>query len=106
MIIIETCPVCGHDLCDSMITAYPPIPKKECPSCGWYWEGEPEEIVRVPFGGNSYTSNKTDYIWERYMPMQPSDAAFDSSPCKHCSNNPINGGSGFCNCVLGQSAIY
>lgn len=54
MIIIETCPECGHDLRDEVICTYPPIPKKSCPSCGWSWVGEREEVVRVPFGGNSY----------------------------------------------------
>ena len=54
-IIIETCPKCGHDLINEMICTYPPIPRKSCPSCGWSWEGEQEEVVRIPFGGNSYT---------------------------------------------------
>ena len=48
-IIIETCPKCGHDLQDLVITTYPPIPAKQCFNCGWYWEGKREEIVRVPF---------------------------------------------------------
>lgn len=52
-IIIETCPKCGHDLADEVICTYPPIPRKSCPSCGWSWECEREEVVRVPFGGNS-----------------------------------------------------
>lgn len=52
-IIIETCPKCGHDLMNEVICTYPPIPRKSCPSCGWSWEGEREEVVRVPFGGNS-----------------------------------------------------
>lgn len=26
--------------------------------------------------------------------------------CKHCSNNPANGGSGVCNCTLGTPTIY
>lgn len=53
MIIIETCPKCGHDLTDLVITTYPPIPQKKCFGCGWSWEGKREEVVRVPFGGNS-----------------------------------------------------
>ena len=57
MIIIETCPKCGHDLFDSVICANPPIPKKECHNCGWIWEGQrEEEIVRVPFNENNATS--------------------------------------------------
>ena len=58
MIIIETCPKCGCDLIDLMIATYPPIPKKECPSCGWSWTGEPEQVMRVPFGGNSLKCDK------------------------------------------------
>ena len=50
-IIIETCPKCGHDLHDLVICTYPPIPRKECHNCGWSWEGEREEIARVPFDG-------------------------------------------------------
>lgn len=132
MRIIETCPKCGHDLVDSVIATYPPIPQKKCFNCGWEWTGEAEEVVRVPFGGNTYT-NTTDtvtislndyintpvtmpevtlnggvdgYITERYVPVQPSDAAYDSSSCKYCSNNPKNGGSGICHCILGQEASY
>ena len=52
-IIVETCPKCGHDLQDLILTTYPPIPQKKCFNCGWSWEGEREEVIRVPFGGNS-----------------------------------------------------
>lgn len=52
-IIVETCPKCGHDLVNVMLDSYPSIPKKECWNCGWSWTGEQEEIVRVPFDGNS-----------------------------------------------------
>ena len=57
-IIIETCPKCGHDLTDLVIATYPPIPQKKCFGCGWEWTGEREEIVRVPFGGNSLKYDK------------------------------------------------
>lgn len=30
---------------------------------------------------------------------------FTSSACRMCSNNPINGGSGICHCILGISPI-
>ena len=53
MAIIEICPKCGHDLTDLVICTYPPIPQKKCFGCGWSWEGEREEVVRVPFGGSS-----------------------------------------------------
>lgn len=57
-IIIETCPKCGHDLHDLVIATFPPIPRKECWQCGWCWEGEPEKIIRVPFGGNNLECDK------------------------------------------------
>ena len=28
------------------------------------------------------------------------------SPCTNCSNNPANGGSGVCHCILGFQTIY
>lgn len=109
MRIIETCPKCGHDLVDLVIATYPPIPQKKCFNCGWEWTGDAEKVVRVPFGGNT-TTNTIDtatislndyinpnttaseailnggmdgYIMERYMPVQPSDAGYESSPCAH-----------------------
>ena len=29
-----------------------------------------------------------------------------SKPCDTCPNNPKNGGSGICFCILGQNVIY
>ena len=52
MIVVETCPNCGHDLRDEVICTYPPIPRKVCSNCGWSWEGEQEKIVRVPFSSS------------------------------------------------------
>jgi hypothetical protein len=59
MIIIETCPKCGRDLHDLVLATNPPIPKKACPNCGWEWTGEPDQVLRVPFGGNSLDYDKT-----------------------------------------------
>ena len=58
MIIIETCPKCGHDLTDLIIATNPPIPQKKCFGCGWSWTGEREEVIIVPFGGNSLEYDK------------------------------------------------
>ena len=58
MIIIETCPKCGHGLRDEMICTYPPIPRKVCWNCGWSWTGKPEKIIRVPLG--SFPDKKCD----------------------------------------------
>lgn len=57
MIVVETCPKCGHDLQNTVICTYPPIPRKVCSNCGWSWTGKPEKIVRVSFGGNSMTED-------------------------------------------------
>ena len=49
MLIIETCPKCGAELESLTIFTYPPIPAKRCTKCDFYWEGEQEKIVRIPF---------------------------------------------------------
>ena len=99
MIIIETCPKCGHDLQDLVIAVHPPIPKKECPNCGWYWEGEPEQVMRVPFCGNSTSTKTINYLDYSHVNN------FTQSACTNCSNNPKNGGSGICHCTLGQMNV-
>ena len=114
MKIIETCPRCGADLIDVVIATCPEIVRKECWSCGWSSQGEKEEIVRIPFGGNricpdatplnNYTTSETITNFS-FTPMGPSNKAYDGSPCDSCSNNPKNGGSGICNCILGQPPI-
>lgn len=102
-IIIETCPICGHDLMNEIICTYPPIPKKSCPNCGWYWEGEQEKVVRVPFGGNNPDIIKQPSLNDyRNTPYGFNTAP---SPCDNCSNNPKNGGSGVCNCILGLPTV-
>ena len=113
MKIIEICPRCGADLIDVVIATCPEIVRKECWSCGWSSQGEKEEVVRIPFGGNRDWSDATplDYMTSetisniRHIPMGPSDKAYDGSPCQHCSNNPINGGSGICHCILGHPQV-
>ena len=91
MIIIETCPKCGHDLVDSVICTNPPTPKKECPNCDWTWEGQREQVVRVPFVANESSYATLD--------------SFQSNTCIMCVNNPKNGGNGICHCTLGQPQI-
>ena len=103
MIIIETCPKCGHDLHDEMICIYPPIPRKVCYNCGWSWEGEREEVIRVPFGGNSYKDDNNSLLNGDYaLPI----SNFSQSACLNCLVNPKNGGNGVCFCTLGQNVIY
>lgn len=87
MIIIETCPKCGHDLQDLVITTNPPIPQKKCFSCGWEWTGEPEQVIRRPFGGNSfYPDDKHTLIGSVYNELI--NVNYDDSSC---ALNNING---------------
>ena len=93
MIIIETCPKCGHDLLDEVILTNPPIHAKHCSNCGWCWEGGQEEVVRVPFVDNNFV---LDY---------PLTGNFEQSACVNCPTNPKNGGNGICGCILGLPVI-
>lgn len=45
---IEICPVCGSPIEYMELTVLPPVPVKQCPSCGWRWEGKPEKIEYAP----------------------------------------------------------
>ena len=126
MIVIETCPKCGHDLHDVVICTYPPIPRKVCSNCGWSWTGKPEKITRVPFGGNTNNFTDKDNIsivldesstdwdsiditdWDSTNIKTSStiNTAFCKNPCENCPNNPKNGGDGICFCTLGQNIVY
>ena len=128
MIIIETCPKCGHDLQDEVICTYPPIPRKVCWNCGWSWTGEREKIKRVPFGGNTNTFTekdntsiswngsstdwdsidiKTSTDWNStHLDTSSNITAFGREACENCSSNPKNGGDGICFCILGQNIVY
>ena len=89
-IIIETCPKCGHDLHDLVIATNPPIPKKECFNCGWYWEGEPEQVIRRPFGGNSfYPDDKHTLIGSIYDELISADKLVSADDAC-CVINSIN----------------
>ena len=83
MEIIYTCPKCGHDLQEIILTSYPPQYKKICNHCGYTYI-EQSSVVRIPF----------------VEPTTPVD------PCKFCSNHPSNGGSGICHCTIGTPVIY
>ena len=45
------------------------------------------------------TPVNTNSIYNYYGP-------FSNESCINCSNNPKNGGSGICHCILGQQIIY
>lgn len=48
---------------------------------------------------------KKDSILDTFEKIFGIDVKIDS-PCDRCSNNPKNGGSGFCNCTLATPIIY
>ena len=79
MIIIETCPECGHDLLDEVLCTYPPIPKKVCTKCGWSWVGKREEIVRVPFDRNLKSAVRDDAPGETLTVLNDITCAADST---------------------------
>ena len=91
MKIIETCPICGHDLVDLILTSNPPIPQKKCFNCGWRWTGEREGVVRVPFGRyactnriDEFTIRLNDYI-NTDVTMQINTLKLFPHLCKNCS---------------------
>lgn len=51
MQIVYTCPKCGHELVDIVLTSNPPIYKKECYNCGWT-HAERNKIIKIPFDEN------------------------------------------------------
>ena len=85
--IIYTCPRCGTNLVDTVICTYPPKVQKWCPSCGWSYTEDHEEVIRVPFGGNL------------------GNGAFWNSSRLRCPTNPANGGDGIYFCTLGGHRI-
>lgn len=97
MIIVYTCPKCGHDLNEFVLTANPHIYHKECPNCHWSWQSTPEPIRRIPF--------IPDPI-EETIPTVKEFTPFASPACWGCVSNPANGGDGICHCILGQNIIY
>ena len=47
--------------------------------------------------------------WKDFKYKEPEFyTTWDNIPeaCKNCSNHPSNGGSGMCNCILGDTTIY
>lgn len=131
--VIETCPKCGHDLMNLVLTCNPPIPQKICNHCGWSWTGKREEVVRVPFkdpdeeltlvektliekdNTEVKSINSLDELMEMLTPTQ---IEFPSIPdlelahvndipksCRGCLNHPSNGGSGVCHCILGLPEV-
>ena len=68
-------------------------------NCDGYCDWTTKEIV-IERELNGTISDMQQY------PVQPSDENYESLPCATCSNNPKNGGSGLCYCILGQKVFY
>lgn len=102
MRIIYTCPVCGADLRCVILTSNPPQEKYECYSCGWHSTEEKEDVVRIPY--TEPKKNNTINLGNGWS-IQTSET-FTSNACKNCTNNPSNGGSGICHCILGITTTY
>lgn len=90
MTILYTCPSCNSELKETVITTYPSIYRFDCPNCGWSYE-QRETIIKKPFEEHTYKC--------------PSLDLFIKDNCANCSNNPNNGGTGICHCILGNQ-IY
>lgn len=77
--IIYTCPECGHDLMNEVLTCNPPIHEYYCPNCGWRHHDR-EEVVRIPFGGNGLamkslvmreaTDEEAKKVYDKYYKIQ------------------------------------
>ena len=104
MIIVCTCPECNEDLVSLVLPTDPPQYKYECPKCGWFHvESSIEEVVRVPYHpALSPAIHKNSYIRQNI----DTDWMFQSEPCRNCSQNPKNGGSGICHCTLGNHITF
>lgn len=89
MQIIYTCPKCGADLEELVLTSNPPQHIKRCKNlkCDWMFVEKPQDVIRIP-----YVPPDDDnlVLTTEYVPKC----------CRGCSNHPSNGGSGICNCVL------
>ena len=44
--------------------------------------------------------------FKRYNQFYTTSDYYIPNACKNCSNHPSNGGSGICQCILGQRVIY
>ena len=66
MRIIYSCPQCGNDLREQVLTCNPPIFRYICYKCGWKHDGQKTTTLRVPFpyilqngDMNGYTKKET-----------------------------------------------
>lgn len=57
---------------------------------------------------NKLLEKATEDAFKRYNTFYTSTEYYKYIPeaCRNCSNHPSNGGSGICQCILGQRVIY
>ena len=94
MQIIYTCPECGSDLEEIVLTSNPPKRKTQCNNCGWSHttDSNDNQILRIP-----YTIYRS----------QPAFNFVDIPPaCRDCLNHRNNGGNSICHCTLGGHMVY
>lgn len=95
MRVIQTCPECGSDLHDLVLTCYPPKHSKMCMNCGWRYDFDnDDEVVRMPFIPPKKENIDRTTVITHDLTKEYQD------PCLGCSNHPRNGGSGICNCTV------
>ena len=64
------------------------------------------ETNRYFKNGNTFTENSTVPLKTIPNKVNIVSVVYESgNPCKNCSNNPQNGGSGICNCTLNLPKI-
>lgn len=100
MKVVYTCPECGADLEEVVLTSYPPQRRVYCPKCKWsHTERQPEDqdVVRIP-----YTVEKSNPIPSSSDKFTYGSLLYVPPACRDCSNHPSNGGSGVCHCTLGS----
>ena len=100
--IIYTCPKCGYDLTEEVLTCIPPKRNYRCFSCGWcssQEQNDKEEVIRIPWDENM---NDRNVHTHEYTPIRDFMIRDYNVPeaCRTCLNHPSNGGSGNCNCTL------
>ena len=106
--IIYTCPECGADLQSFILTSNPPKTQYNCPLCNWSYtepQGQPEEIIRIPYGGNSISKQNFSLLDLPYYDYVATTPSTSKGVCEFCPTNPRNGGDGICHCILGGMDI-
>lgn len=101
--IIYTCPKCGADLEEIVLCSYPPQYEKRCPKCGYSYT-EKADIIRIPYVEPTPLKFVEPAPLEQPYKISCTDVISDA--CESCVNNPKNGGSGICHCILGTQVTY